>query len=140
VQKRLIKNMQINKFIFIILVSFTFCNFVNAGWFDGKIKVTECYDYPHKNYKHKVDKLRSLQIEGRKVSLIWDWELNLKEKTATRITAFDGIVEMDKFNLIVTDDYMYLKQGAWGVSFDKKTEKVTVKYNNETTIHQCKFD
>ena len=132
--------MKINKFIFIILVSFTFCNFVNAGWFDGKIKVTECYERGYKSYKHKVDKLRSLQIEGRKVSLIWDWELNLKDKTATRIVAFDGIVEMDKFGLIVTDDYMYVKNGAIGYTFDKNTEKIQVKGNDFTNIFQCKFD
>ncbi|WP_440918703.1 hypothetical protein [Candidatus Pelagibacter sp.] len=132
--------MKINKFIFIILVSFAFCNFVNAGWFDGKINVTECYDRPYKSYKHKLDKLRSLQIEGRKVSLIWDWELNLKDKTATRITAFDGIVEMEKFDLLVTDDYLYVKNGNGGFTFDKKTEKVTSKWNNLTNILQCKFD
>ena len=133
------------KIIFIILLSFVFQNLAQGGWFDKKIKVTECYNYPYNSYKHKVDKLRSLQIEGRKVSLIWDWELNLKDKTAKRITSFDGVLDIDELNLIVTDDYLLVKEtssiGNSTILFDKNTETVKTTLNGDnTTVHNCKFD
>ncbi len=136
--------MQNKKIIFIILLSFVFQNFAQGGWFDKKIKVSECYDYPHQSYKHKVEKLRSLQIQGRKVSLIWDWELNLKDKTAKRITSFDGVLDIEEFNLIVTDDYLLVKEnssiGYVTTSFDKKTEKVKTTLNGYTNVLNCNFD
>jgi len=138
------KQMLNKKIILIIFISFISQNFALSGWFDNKIKVSECYNYPYQSYKQKVENLRSLQIQGRTISLIWDWELDLKNKTATRITSFDGVLDMEKFNLIVTDDYLLVKSndnyGKSTISFDKRTETVKATLNGETVVHNCKFD
>ena len=144
-QKNVQKKQMLNKkIIFLVLLSFLIQNVVHAGWFDKKIKVSKCYDYPHQSYKHKVEKLRSLQIQGRKVSLIWDWELNLKDKTAKRITSIDGVVDIEEFNLIVTDDYLLVKEnssiGNVTTLFDKNTEKVKTTLNGYTNVLNCNFD
>ena len=138
--------MQSKKFIFIIILSFFLTGVSHAGLFSKKIKVTKCYEFNSFNsfeqfYDHQI----STRIQGAQSVLTkWDWELNLKNNTAKRITEIDGVIDVDKFELINTDEYLFVEEtGVFKVSFNKKTEKVTSFVRGAINIKkefQCDFN
>lgn len=116
------------RFILIVILSLFFAEMSQANFFSKKIKVTKCYEFnSFSSFEQFYDYQISRRIQGAQAILTkWDWELDLKKNTAKRITEIDGIVDINQFKLINTDEYLFVEQtGVFKVSFNKKTEKVT---------------
>ena len=73
----------------------------------------------------------------------WDWDLDLKKKKALRITEINNEVNMEEFNLLVSDNLITVKQDSKNTTtFDKKRETVHVvskKFSGANNKFQCIF-
>ena len=133
------------KLILIVILSLFFIEISQANFFSKKIKVTECYEFnSFSSFEQFYDHQISKRIQGAQGILTkWDWELDLKKNTAKRITEINGIIDIDQFKLINTDEYLFVEQtGVFKVSFNKKTEKVTTFVKGAIDIKtelQCNF-
>ena len=126
------------KIIWIIILSFGIFTSAQAGWFDNKIKVRKCYQSGSvwSNYKEYHNHQVSLRIQNRSSVTKWDWDLNLKNKKALRITEIDGQTEMTEFSLLSSDNLITVNQGSGFIAtFD--TNKETVRVGS--TTWQCVF-
>ena len=128
--------------LFILLIF----NSSQAGWFDKKIKVENCY--PKNEYSSLKDFKKR---EGNE--WIWEWEINLKENTAVqtvkgsriplRLYKHDITMKTERF--IVVSDHK-----TPDTKFNLKNETVIAELDGETwanispsdriTIHQCEFN
>ena len=111
---------------------------VNAWWYN-KIKVTDCYD----------PKETKTQREMRKRN-VWEWELDLKKKTAIQTYNALGKINLRKLRIKAkTDRYIAVANPKSGpdIIFDLKKDtyntepgRITRKYiGNKKIVLKCNF-
>ena len=133
------------KLMYIIFLSQFFILSAQAGWFDNKIEVRECYN-PKEfgSFEQYIDHEINRRIQGAQVTLTrWDWDLDLKKKKALRITEINNEVDMVEFNLLVSGNLITVKQDSkTTTTFDKKKETVQVvskQYKEIRNKYNCIF-
>ena len=120
----------------IFLLSFS--NQSNSWWYN-KIKVTDCYD----------PKETKTQREIRKRN-VWEWELDLKKKTAIQTYDALGKINIRKLRIKAkTDRYIAVADPKTGpdIIFDLKKDtyntepgRITRKYlGNKKIVLKCNF-
>ena len=116
----------------------SFSNQSNSWWYN-KIKVTDCYD----------PKETKTQREMRKRN-VWEWELDLKKKTAIQTYNALGKINIRKLRIKAkTDRYIAVADPKFGpdIIFDLKKDtyntepgRITRKYlGNKKIVLKCNF-
>tara|TARA_Y100001958_G_C20969990_1_gene365373 strand:+ start:117 stop:524 length:408 start_codon:yes stop_codon:yes gene_type:complete len=110
------------KFLGIILSSFFFSLNSEASLFNKKeFKFERCYTSAYSDHDSWVK---------NGIFLYWEWEINLKDKTATRISAFkdDNKVDLKTFPIkAVTRQYIQTSErDGTSYVFERKTGKIQI--------------
>ena len=130
--------MLIKQIRYIVYFSLMMVVSAQAGWFDDKIKVRKCYDpKSYDNFEQYHEFEVDSRIQGDPFAMTkWDWDLDLKNKKALRITEVGGKLMMKELNLLDSDNFVIVNYSdGSNVVFDKKKE--TVKTSAAT--FQCVF-
>ena len=91
--------MLIKQIRYIVYFSLMMVVSAQAGWFDDKIKVRKCYDpKSYDNFEQYHEFEVDSRIQGDPFAMTkWDWDLDLKNKKALRITEVGGKLMMKEY-------------------------------------------
>jgi hypothetical protein len=125
------------KILAIMVLSFFFSFNIEASLFNkNKFKFERCYGSSHSNHDSWVK---------NGVFLYWEWEINLKDKTATRISAFkdNKKVRLKTYPIkAITSQYIQTSEikGSSYV-FERKTGRIQIttqaNKNKKPSIIKC---
>jgi hypothetical protein len=131
-KKSLMKKGLITLFILLIF------NNSQAGWFDKKIKVENCFD--HKKFKNFKEAKRAGATDDS------FWEIDIENNTAVASFKYLNRRILDKYSIKAkTDNYVIVAQDVtdarYDAHFDLKNKTLSFEFpNNINSFQKCDFN